>query len=128
MLSGKAVMYLYRHPRETQENKAISGRIIQNWARPIFHKEDNFAKLSKEERREKDEAVILRLSGSRKRKAGAEETVARPGDPGWVGRARVPQVEQGEYVRRPDWQTDVTVSANRKKGVDELPASQHTAT
>ena len=58
MLSGKAVMYLYRHPRETQENKAISGRIIQNWARPIFHKEDNFAKLSKEERREKDEAVI----------------------------------------------------------------------
>ena len=47
MLAGKAVMYLYRHPRETKENKAISGRIIHNWARPIFHKEDNFAKLSK---------------------------------------------------------------------------------
>ena len=47
MLSGKAVMYLYRHPRETKENKSISGRIIHNWARPIFHKEDNFAKLSK---------------------------------------------------------------------------------
>ena len=47
VLSGKAVMYLYRHPRETKENKAISGRIIHNWARPIFHKEDNHAKLSK---------------------------------------------------------------------------------
>ena len=46
-MSGKAVMYLYRHPRETKENKSISGRIIHNWARPIFHKEDNFAKLSK---------------------------------------------------------------------------------
>ena len=47
MFAGKAVMYLYRHPRETKENKTISGRIIHNWARPIFHKEDNFAKLSK---------------------------------------------------------------------------------
>ena len=134
-MSGKAVMYLYRHPRETKENKSISGRIIHNWARPIFHKEDNFAKLSKvsrqscpggrsnaltvlqEERREKDEAVILRMSGSRKRKVNAEEAVTRPGDPGWVGRARVPQVEQGEYVRRPDWQTSATVSDTRKKGV-----------
>ena len=40
-------MYLYRHPRETKENKGVSGRIIHNWARPIFHKEDNFALLSK---------------------------------------------------------------------------------
>ena len=76
-----------------------------------------------EERREKDEAVILRMSGSRKRKVAAEEAVARPGDPGWVGRARVPQVEQGEYVRRPDWQTDVSVSDSRKKGVESDPLS-----
>ena len=75
--------------------------------------------LLQEERREKDEAVILRMSGNRKRKA-VEEAVTRPGDPGWVGRARVPQVEQGEYVRRPDWQTDVTVSNNRKKGVESV--------
>ena len=47
VVAGKAVMYLYRHPRETKENKRISGRIIHNWARPIFHKEDNFANLSK---------------------------------------------------------------------------------
>ena len=73
--------------------------------------------LLQEERREKDEAVILRMSGNRKRKA-VEEAVTRPGDPGWVGRARVPQVEQGEYVRRPVWQTEVTVNHNRKKGVE----------
>ena len=79
--------------------------------------------MLQEERREKDEAVILRMSGTRKRKVGGEEAVTRPGDPGWVGRARVPQVEQGEYVRRPDWQTDATVSSNRKKGVESVWAT-----
>merc|ERR1719450_1360665 len=51
---GKAVMYLYRHPRETNENKLTAGHIIHNWARPIFHKEDNLANMTKEDRREKD--------------------------------------------------------------------------
>lgn len=87
---GKAIMYLYRHPRETKDNKLIAGHIIHNWARPIFHKEDNFANLSKEDRREKDAATAARKAGS-KRKVDEEEA-KRPGDPGWIGRARVPQV------------------------------------
>ena len=43
-------MYLYRHPRETKENKLTAGHIIHNWARPIFHKEDNLANMTKEEK------------------------------------------------------------------------------
>merc|ERR1719245_555802 len=68
---GKAVMYLYRHPRETKENKLTAGHIIHTWARPIFHKEDNLANMTKEDRREKDEAVAARqrLEATRKRKA-----------------------------------------------------------
>ena len=64
--------------------------------------------------------MARRMSGRRKRKSEDPAEVLRPGDPGWVGRARVPQVEQSEYVVRPDWQTSVTVSQAKKKGVTLL--------
>ena len=82
-------MYLYRHPRETKENKLTAGHIIHTWARPIFHKEDNPANLSKEDRREKDAAIAAR--NVKRKRSAVDDDAKRPGDPGWVGRARVPQ-------------------------------------
>ena len=42
------------------------------------------------------------------------------GDPGWVGRARVPMVDNQEYIRRPEWQTSVDISKTKKKEVGYL--------
>ena len=39
----------------------------------------------------------------------------RPGDPGWVCRARVPMVQNREYVVRPEWQSTVDISKGPAK-------------
>ena len=58
------------------------------------------------------------MSLFRKRKVEEVDDAKRPGDPGWVGRARVPQAEMQEYVSRPQWQTTVQISDKKqKKGV-----------
>jgi len=116
---GKALMYLYRHPREERENKDCAGYIINEWARPIFKKETDMSRLTKDERREKDAEMAIKLGRKKKKKDDTEEAPKyKPGDQGWVARARVPMVDNAEYVNRPEWQT--TVHVQDKKTVQKI--------
>jgi transcription factor SPN1 len=44
----------------------------------------------------------------------------RPGDPGWVNRARVPMPDTNEYVARPEWQSAVDMNQTTKKSISLL--------
>jgi len=39
---GKAVMFLFKHPKETRENKTIAAKLIREWSKHIFQVGDDY--------------------------------------------------------------------------------------
>ncbi|XP_064394150.1 protein IWS1 homolog isoform X2 [Halichondria panicea] len=121
---GKAVMLLYRHPKETRKNREKAGKIINEWARPIFGLASDFKSLTRDEREERDYAHLsqskkTRLSSGERRPSQDDDFEApqKPGDRGWVGRARVPMPSTNDYVVRPKWNVDQKLPRKTSKKV-----------
>jgi len=117
---GKAVMYLYKHPKELRENKVMAQKIIQNWSRPIFNKSSDPRDYNKEERNARDREMRAKQKKRKKEEPEEPEEGLRPGDPGWVARARVPRPTGNDYVRRPEWQNEADLSKIKKKEATKL--------
>jgi len=117
---GKAVMYLYKHPRELRDNKVLAGRIINAWARPIFNLHTDYKNVSKEEREQKDEETAAMRRQREEPNTNNEENLLKPGDPGWCYRARVPMPASVAYTNRPKWGNDTDMSHKKKRSQGRL--------
>ncbi|XP_041660507.1 protein IWS1 homolog isoform X2 [Cheilinus undulatus] len=138
---GRAVMFLYKHPKESRANKDLALKLINEWSRPIFGLTSNYKGMTREERQQRDLDQQMpqrrRLSQPQKveraeepdvfsppissggqtprrdleKQLTGEEKALRPGDPGFCARARVPMPSNKDYVVRPKW--NVEVESNR---------------
>ena len=81
--------------------------------------------MTKEERISRDKqmsdriSAANRLASKRKAESGSKKEL-KPGDPGWIGRARVPMVDNREYVQRPEWTSHTDMSRVPKKEISLL--------
>ncbi|CAD5233260.1 unnamed protein product [Bursaphelenchus xylophilus] len=113
---GKAVMLLFKHPKEIKENKVRAAKLIRDWSRPIFQLDTNYTAMTREERFELD---YIHAKSAKKRREDPEESAGpskrnramdlddlddetvNPGEVGFISRARVPKPSMKAYVNRP---------------------------
>ncbi|KRY72056.1 Protein IWS1 -like protein [Trichinella pseudospiralis] len=127
---GKVVMILHKHPKETKENRVLAGRLISDWARPIFNLQTDYRSLSKEERQRRDYKTNTAVAKKMKTidddinpgpsNVEEESKPLRPGDKGFIPRARVPQLSTKDYVIRPKSNVDASVENKHVRRTSEF--------
>lgn len=108
---GRSVMYLFKHPKETKENKRRAQQLITNWSKYIFNCETDYHSISKEDREQRDYDLMNRSAQQRKSSSqintsqssnsnqNEQASQLKPGDKGWVSRARVPLPSTKVYLK-----------------------------
>ncbi|KRY37752.1 Protein IWS1 -like protein [Trichinella spiralis] len=123
-----------REPYSGRQADHLNGHscliILGDWARPIFNLQTDYRLLSKEERQRRD--YKTNTSAAKKMKTiddgmnpgpsnvEEESKPLRPGDKGFIPRARVPQLSTKDYVIRPKSNIDVSVENKHVRRTSEF--------
>lgn len=104
---GKMVMFLYKLPEETLQNKRVAQALVEAWSRPIFELSTQYSDLKHLQRREAestDDAATKEREAKRLKAAAAEEPKKepKPGEAGYRWHASVPQPSKMDYTKRPE--------------------------
>ncbi|ESN94852.1 hypothetical protein HELRODRAFT_87508 [Helobdella robusta] len=123
---GKAVAYLFKHPKETANNKDRCQQLITRWAKPLFCQDASFKDFTREERQQRDLEHCTKkrkLSSKTEKQEETNSFSARvgftealivkkekerllPEDADPADRARVPEPSLTEYIIRPKWKVE----------------------
>ncbi|XP_069684200.1 protein IWS1 homolog [Periplaneta americana] len=131
---GKAVMYLYKHPKETKENKERARKLMEEWARTMFSISTDFKDVNKEERKQRDLEQMPKRERTKDEKDRQDKQdfdkaltsgktgrkPLRPGEKGWVARARAPEPSHMEYLVRPKWKNEIDMSTSIKRRLNRF--------
>ena len=119
-------MYVFKNPKETKENKIMAGKLITQWSKNIFNIDTEGGANLREERHRRDveryeeherkRRIDDNEERERKRlKEEAAQAQLRPGEKGWIPRARVPAPSTKDYLVRPESKIDIDLSKNSSK-------------
>jgi len=123
---GKVVMFLWKSPKETKENKAVAQELIQRWSRPIFKLSTDYKDLAGHERAQYEpRRPLSRKSFPQRSKSSSQtddlldslggfKTTPDEEKEEFSYHARIPQPADKDYVNRPVSQIDsVQTPANK---------------
>ncbi|CAK9298567.1 unnamed protein product [Gordionus sp. m RMFG-2023] len=128
---GKSVMYLFKHPKETKQNKDRAGKLINEWSRYIFNIPTDYKALSKEEREERDYYLMNHFHQKTSKNAESSENFNKSKQKESIesesktntstastrfGRARIPQPSAKDYVIRPKSRINI-MEINQKRPI-----------
>ncbi|EDQ88657.1 uncharacterized protein MONBRDRAFT_9074 [Monosiga brevicollis MX1] len=121
---GRLCNFLRQHPKETIENKQRLTRLIEAWTRQLTGTHNKFDQLPEEEKR----AIVLHQARMARRASSGGNSKAseapavdtsrlRPGEKGFIARARMPQPQTRTYIKRPEHKVARPIDPNVKETV-----------
>ncbi|RDD40898.1 Protein IWS1-like protein [Trichoplax sp. H2] len=113
---GGVVNYLSNHPEETKANRELADKLIKKWSRTIFNLSTDLKALYREERANRSSVV---RDERKKRRISTDDSQGRikPGEPGWIQRARVPTASTTDYSNRPSYNVEIPLSRKPSKKI-----------